>query len=95
MSWQQQKKVFSFKAEFQSDIHPFFIAAGKVAIEQKKMIWIKRVAGDVELMESFVEIESTLDLETLKAIADRCENCHRISQTMRQCPMEENSFKTD
>lgn len=95
MSWRQHVKVFSFKAEFQSDIHPFFIAVGAVALEQKKMYWIRRIEGTPELMESFVEIESTFDLETLKVIADSCENCHRISQTMRQCPMEENSFKTD
>lgn len=86
------KNIFSFKAEFQGDLHVFFIVAGKVAIKRKEMISMTKYKAHPGELEAYVEFESTLDLETLKGIADKCMDCHRIEQTMRQCSMEENSF---
>ena len=79
--------IYSFRAECWIDVKQFLAAA-----------WNEgslTVRPDPTFSDLDVEFESTGDLDTLKALTHLIEDAHVIRETLRACPLAENSLERD
>lgn len=84
--------TYSFRAECQSDVDRFFIACKKANIIVDEVY----IGADPNgLPDKQVEFNSPATLEALKCVARSIEDGHVLPETLRACPLTENSLQRD
>ena len=75
--------IYSFRAECQLDVDEFIRITG---------VSIRQLRKDPLFPDVEVEVESAFDLGMLVAFTERVEDAHVIRQTIRACPLSDNSL---
>lgn len=81
--------TFSFRAECPHDVEEFQREWGQKRI--KTSMTMKR--PDLSLPDVEVEIETESDLATLRGSMQTVEDGHVMVQTLRECPLKDNSLE--
>ncbi len=82
--------IFSFRAESLPDVSEFqkLCHAAGLALTWHEQPYIS-------YPDTAVEVHTDASLQTLQGLMRRVEDGHVMLQTLRQCPLSENSFERD
>ena len=85
-----ESKTYSFRAECALDV-----SALQTECERAKLATFAHITPDEVFPDVEVELEADTDLEHLRSLMRRVQDAHVMVQTLRECPLKENSLERD
>ncbi len=82
--------VYSFRAECKADLKRLSLALRTSAVR-----YSIRAARDRRPPDCAAEIETDASLETIREVMRELEDSHVMLQTLRACPLSQNSLERD
>ena len=83
-----ESKTYSFRAECALDV-----SALQAECEKAKLSTFVHITPDEVFPDVEVELEADTDLEHLRSLMHRVQDGHVMVQTLRECPLKENSLE--
>lgn len=85
-----ESKTYSFRAECALDV-----SALQAECERAKLSTFAHITPDKLLPDVEVELETDTNLEHLRSLMRKVQDGHVMVQTLRECPLKENSLERD
>ena len=85
-----ESKTYSFRAECVLDV-----SALQTECERAKLSTFAHITPDEVFPDVEIELETDTDLEHLRSLMRKVQDGHVMVQTLRECPLKENSLERD
>ena len=85
-----ESKTYSFRAECALDV-----SALQTECERAKLSTFAHITPDEVFPDVEVELEADTDLEHLRSLMRKVQDGHVMVETLRECPLKENSLQRE